>query len=128
MTEMLTYTTFRDTTDNLHDWGIFSVMYTSFWQIIRHRCVQLFFRSSKKPCNRTWLQGFERTGCARFVLASCLEPLVVRFVLGAALRPHARSAYTDGRGPLDTRMVIVAPGTALDGVWPTTLPVATLSS
>lgn len=39
-----------------------------------------------------------------------------------------RGAYAAGRGPLETRMVIVAPGAALDGVCPTTLPVATESS
>ena len=37
-------------------------------------------------------------------------------------------AYADGRGPLETRMVTVAPGAALDGVCPTTLPEATESS
>ena len=56
------------------------------------------------------------------------NPLAVSRV--ARLEPHAarRSDYADGRGPLETRMVIVAPGAALDGVCPTTFPVATLSS
>lgn len=64
------------------------------------------FCDSKKPCNRIRLQG--------------LNVPVKRIA--------RRSVYADGRGPLETRMVIVAPAAALDGVWPTTFPVATLSS
>ena len=64
------------------------------------------FSYSKKPCNQTRLQG--------------LNVLVKRI--------GRRSVYADGRGPLETRMVIVAPAAALEGVWPTTFPVATLSS
>ena len=64
------------------------------------------FCDSKKPCNQTRLQG--------------LNVLVEHIA--------RRRAYADGRGPLETRMVIVAPAAALDGVWPTTFPVATLSS
>ena len=64
------------------------------------------FCDSKKPCNRIRLQG--------------LNVLVEHIA--------RRSDYADGRGPLETRMVIVAPAAALEGVWPTTFPVATLSS
>ena len=72
----------------------------------RHVPLSNDFCGSKKPCNQTRLQG--------------LNVLVEHIA--------RRSDYADGRGPLETRMVIVAPGAALDGVCPTTLPVATLSS
>ena len=89
------------------------------------------FCDSKKPCNQTRLQGLN-------VLVERIarsNPLAVRLELRivgrvSRLEPHTarRSDYADGRGPLETRMVIVAPAAALDGVWPTTFPVATLSS
>ena len=66
-----------------------------------------FFRR-KKALQPNAVAGLERTGRAHCATV--------------------RRAYADGRGPLETRMVIVAPGAALDGVCPTTLPVATLSS
>lgn len=64
--------------------------------------------------------------------ANCLVAGLMCIVLAAHLELRVacfvRSAYAAGRGPLETRMVIVAPGAALDGVCPTTLPVATESS
>ena len=60
-----------------------------------------YFRGSKKPCNQTRLQGLN----VLVVLTVRLEPHIAR-----------RSDYADGRGPLETRMVIVAPAAALDGV------------
>ena len=83
------------------------------WNRRRHVPPSNYFRGSKKPCNQTWLQGLN----VLVVLIARLEPHIAR-----------RSDYADGRGPLETRMVIVAPAAALDGVWPTTFPVATLSS
>ena len=72
----------------------------------RHVPLSNYFRGSKKPCNRIRLQGLN---------------VPVKHIA-------RRSVYADGRGPLETRMVIVAPAAALDGVWPITFPVATLSS
>ena len=125
-------------TDNLHNCGHITHLMTIIctFEVFSASCIRLFGRLSAIDVFNYFFAAVKspatEPGCRALnvlaVLALCLEPLVVRFVLGAALRPHARSAYTDGRGPLDTRMVIVAPGTALDGVWPTTLPVATLSS
>ena len=75
-----------------------------------------------------WLQGLNvlvvliallGAACRALCEARCTATLATRAV---------RAVYADGRGPLETRMVIVAPGAALDGVCPTTLPVATLSS
>lgn len=64
--------------------------------------------------------------------ANCLVAGLICTVLVAHLELRVacfvRGAYAAGRGPLETRMVIVAPGAALDGVCPTTLPVATESS
>ena len=76
------------------------------WNRRQHVLASNYFRGSKKPCNRIRLQG--------------LNVLVEHTA--------RRSDYADGRGPLETRMVIVAPAAALDGVWPITFPVATLSS
>ena len=126
-------------------------MYTSFWQIIRHRCVQPpskqavsvvpvvydpksvetlaalepitthadteLFLWQQKALQPNSVAGLERTGCAHCALCAVRDSA-----------PCTRRAYADGRGPLETRMVIVAPAAALDGVWPTTFPVATLSS
>ena len=76
--------------------------------------------------------GLERTGCAHCTLESTRFASRRLCIVGRVLRlePHIarRGVYADGRGPLETRMVIVAPAAALDGVWPITFPVATLSS
>lgn len=79
------------------------------------------------------------TYCHRTISAAAISPAANCLVAGlictvrtARLELRAacfvRGAYAAGRGPLETRMVIVAPGAALDGVCPTTLPEATESS
>lgn len=69
---------------------------------------------------------------AKSPATNCLVAGLMCTVLVARLELRVacvvRGAYAAGRGPLETRMVIVAPGAALDGVCPTTLPVATESS
>ena len=81
-----------------------------------------------------WLQGLNVLVVLIALLGAACRALcdARRTATLAALRRSrqraVRADYADGRGPLETRMVIVAPAAALDGVWPTTFPVATLSS
>ena len=110
------------------------------FKVFSAQCIRLFdrlsvigvfshFSCSKKPCNRMWLQGLNVLVVLIALLgAACRALCDARRTATFATARRARRAYADGRGPLETRMVIVAPGAALDGVCPTTLPVATLSS
>ena len=76
-----------------------------------------------------WLQGLNVLVVLIALLgAACRALCDARRTATFATARRTRRAYADGRGPLETRMVIVAPGAALEGVWPTTFPVATLSS
>ena len=75
--------------DNLHNCGHITHLMTIIctFKVFSASCIRLFgrlsaigvfnyfFAAAKKPCNRTWLQGFERTGCARFVLGAARRAL-----------------------------------------------------